>query len=435
MKPFEKIWHISSLPYLFTLFFSLLLFGWTSIAQADTFPSPSWSGSVATFGSDFAPLSAGHYTNIWCYSGSPSRTNGATFSYINPAWLTPITNGGNTPPSGLNSYDPSLASDVGYANTSPVGGTLDINGIQNPYGGWTTNHFCEVWDSNNNNQNSGTTITYRGFFSFNYSGSGNATPPDPFGADHSTRLVTLHPLMNEATTSDATSSPQIYGSLHNEQALYDRMIIDLSWVEPSVNADLLLSDTAHRQLIFPIGTSTTDQSFSTSTSDLLTGRWLMNTVFSNSTDGSSYFTASTTSFIVGTSTTLFSDFVSYSTTTPAGQILPECSSASSVTEKTLCWFGDRFKDVMLFLFIPSDTIVGKYSQLKDAILIRAPFGYFGLIKTALSNVSASSTPIYQYVIPLSRSNLFSTLRSAASGILYIWWLVHMWHRVRSIQLS
>lgn len=324
---------------------------------------------------------------------------GTTGQFLNPSLETFVVfiAAGSAPGEGwrgsTTQYFPTYQNQTG---TSCAGGGC-VNGIKSP--------FIEIYDS------------------------GGAGPTDT-----STRVITIEPLQDAI----ASSSPNILGTFYNQNPLYNQLLLNLSWVEPSVNSDLLLSGLAHRQFIFDIGTSTSDQTFSTTTADLLTGRWLMTAQFSNGLSGSDYFTATTTSFIVGTTTTLFSQFfetytASTSTTTP-GSVISDCASAGNVVEKALCSLGDRIKDVLQYLFIPDSSVATKFSALKEEIFRRVPFGYFPLVKTALQDVSASSTPIYNFVMPLARQSLFNSIRSTLGAALYFWWLIHMWHRFKSIQL-
>jgi len=311
---------------------------------------------------------------------------------------------------------------------------LNIN-LRTPTGGqnmWGSSSadpngfLCGSWPSNSANCNGKTSMYYE------IAGTGGFDPPPP--TDTSTRILTLNPLQNEATSSD----PTVFGTFYNQSPTYNQLLLDLSWVEPSVNADLLLSGLAHRQFIFDIGTSTSNQSFSTTTSDLLTGRWLMSAQFSNGLSGSDYFTASSTTFIVGTSSTLYSQFyetyTASTSSTTAGSVISDCSSAGNIIEKSLCSLGDRIRDVLQFLFIPDSSVVAKYQALKDNILSRVPFGYFPLVKNALLSASASSTPVYTYIMPVARQPLFGSLRTGLAAILYLWWIIHMFHRFKSIQL-
>lgn len=292
---------------------------------------------------------------------------------------------------------------------------------------WITNIFSGVYGSGQCSATGGMGI---GAPFVILSGSLGFTPPP---IDTSTHIISIDPAQNAV----ASSSPTISGTFYNQSELYNQLIIDLSWVEPSVNTDLLLSGLAHRQFIFDIGTSTSNQSFSTTTDDLLTGRWLLSTQFSESTDAFGYFTATTTSFIVGTTTTFYSDYVQYATTTAtttAGAPISSCTEASNVLEKALCALGDRIKDVLQFLFVPDATVLNQFGTLKENITSRIPFGYFPLFKNALSGVSASSTAIFSLVIPVSQIPRFGSVRTGLGWVFLFWFVVHMWRRFKHIQI-
>lgn len=257
-------------------------------------------------------------------------------------------------------------------------------------------------------------------------GSSGDLPP----SDLSTRIIEIFPEQNTATTSD----PAIYGSYFNASPVYDRLLIDLSWVEPSVNADLLLSGLAHRQFIFDVATSSSPQEFSTTTSDLLTGRWLMSAVFSNGETGAFAFTATTSTFIVGTTTTLFSDFYQpYSTSTP-GEPTQACSEAETVIERAICALGDRIRDLLQFLFVPNTASTARFAELKDRIMQRVPFGYPSLVLEAIKGIGATTTAQYELPQADTARVVFDPMRTGISWLIYGVWGFLMFRRVKNIQL-
>jgi len=426
-KTLPKKCHTLFSQLLYICFLSLSLFGIIGVQSANAETAPYFTGTnILNFPSDWQSYGSygGHSAVTYTKIGGIEVSIPGDYIAGDSSWWS---SGGHG--CGVN-YQSTI--DLQYCNlvdnqTYYIYGAFDA-----PDGYWyptTPSHFTAK-------------------YSFVYNSGGSSFPPetctDPSAAnygqtppctyDFSTRILTLNPLQNEATSS----APAIFGTFYNHSSTYNQLLLDLSWVEPSVNADLLLSGLAHRQFIFDIGTSTADQSFSTTTSDLLTGRWLMSAQFSNGLSGSDYFTASSTTFIVGTSSTLYSQFyepyTASTSSTTAGSVISDCSSAGNIIEKSLCSLGDRIRDVLQFLFIPDSSVVAKYQALKDNILSRVPFGYFPLVKNALLSASASSTPVYTYIMPVARQPLFGSLRTGLAAILYLWWIIHMFHRFKSIQL-
>lgn len=261
--------------------------------------------------------------------------------------------------------------------------------------------------------------------------SSSAPPPDI-----STRVISLSPAQDAVID---TSTTTLASSVYNQVERYNKYIISLSYVEPSRNVDLLLSDAINQQFIFDLATSTSDQSFSTTTEPLLSGRWLINAVFSNGTDGSNYFTATSSTFVVGTTTTFYSDFV-YSTSTSYGQISNDCdaiyaSSTASLISKSVCWMGDRIGQTLEYLFVPSGFFIDKYIVLKDQMMNRVPFGYFTRTKELLNSVNASTTPAFNIPIPVSIKNfIFNKIRDMMTIALPVLWVVRMYIRLKDIKI-
>jgi len=259
------------------------------------------------------------------------------------------------------------------------------------------------------------------------------TPPP---TDTTTRVISLSPAQDAVIDTPTTT---LSSSVYNQVEMYNKYIVSLSYVEPSTNVDLLLSDAINQQFIFDLATSTSDQSFSTTTEPLLSGRWLINAVFSNGTNGSNYFTATSTTFVVGTTTTFYSDFV-YSTSTSYGQISNDCeaiyaSSTASLISKSVCWMGDRIGQTLSYLFVPSGFFIDKYIVLKDDMMDRVPFGYFTRTKELLNSVNASTTPAFNIPIPVSIKNfLFDKIREMMGIALPVLWVVRMYIRLKDIKI-
>lgn len=282
----------------------------------------------------------------------------------------------------------------------------------------------------------------------------SSAPPTPPPADTSTKLISLNPYQDQILANGTTT---ISGTYYNQLAYYNKLIVNLSYVEPSVNIDFELSNATSKQYIFNVATSTSNQNFSTTTDNLISGRWLMNIVFSNNTDGYNSFNATTTSFVVGTTTTFFSDYL-YSTTTSYGNTLTSCeevlaSSTTSILEKAPCWIVDRFVKSLQGLFYPNPTIIGLYQQDIESIKQRAPMIYAqqtpALLNTLYQTaVNGSGTPISVNVkfIPgkatssitfisqamLASTTLASTVKTSLSWVLWLMFLLTVYKIISSM---
>lgn len=102
-----------------------------------------------------------------------------------------------------------------------------------------------------------------------------------------------------------------------------------------------------------------------------------------------------------------------------------------ITDLTGC-----VQNALVYLFWPNQTSINLFSRFKDLLYQKAPIGYFAQVQRALSSISSSSTPaIVGWSIPAGiLSNFFTPLKTAIAGILWFFFLVHFYHRVKSLNL-
>lgn len=115
---------------------------------------------------------------------------------------------------------------------------------------------------------------------------------------------------------------------------------------------------------------------------------------------------------------------------PTGTSTPviSCDPNSGFLQNSLC-------NLFVFLFVPSDDVFNKFSQLKDDIKDHAPFGYFTSAYSALLGLNGSSTPIFilSQVTPIS-TYIFTPIRTGLSWLLWFFALIFLYKRLTKIHI-
>ena len=126
-------------------------------------------------------------------------------------------------------------------------------------------------------------------------------------------------------------------------------------------------------------------------------------------------TASTTNAWELSTTTSILDYPEY-----------ECG----ITSLTGC-----FKNAGIWLFYPSSDSMEKYNSFIELIQRKPPVGYFTIVKTSISGLSATSTSAFNITIPNSlKQYFFAPLDAGIAGILWIYFLFMFYKRLKHIQL-
>jgi len=99
------------------------------------------------------------------------------------------------------------------------------------------------------------------------------------------------------------------------------------------------------------------------------------------------------------------------------------------------FFQYSFCKLALYLFIPSSDAFDKFSTLSQEIENKPPIGYFTQIKSALSNVNASGTPVFDIGnYSAFTNNIFSPLRTGMAWLLWLFFAVVIFNRLRHLEL-
>lgn len=92
-------------------------------------------------------------------------------------------------------------------------------------------------------------------------------------------------------------------------------------------------------------------------------------------------------------------------------------------------FAGALCKVITYLFIPSSTALNQFSNLKDMISIKPPFGYWTSIKNTLNTLSSTSTPAFALTSAINDISLFNTLKTGLAWILWIFFAFWVIRRI------
>lgn len=101
----------------------------------------------------------------------------------------------------------------------------------------------------------------------------------------------------------------------------------------------------------------------------------------------------------------------YSSTTPITLPAGTCDNLN-IFAGALC-------KVITFLFVPSSTSLNQFSNLKDIVATKPPFGYFTSIKNYLGSLSNTTTPAFVLTAEIENITIFDTLKTALAWILWL----------------
>lgn len=149
--------------------------------------------------------------------------------------------------------------------------------------------------------------------------------------------------------------------------------------------------------------------------------------------GAFYSIATSTFWVNGTSTLLNITTATSTGTTTNGLSLQQCKSTSLVDFSYFaCVIGNRLSDVFQWLFIPPQGSLNQYQNMQTTLQTKVPFGYFFLIKNAISGVNASSTSTFTLTLDQGvLAGIITPIRTALSWILLMgfgfWFYMRMKH--------
>jgi hypothetical protein len=89
-------------------------------------------------------------------------------------------------------------------------------------------------------------------------------------------------------------------------------------------------------------------------------------------------------------------------------------------------FSGALCKVLTFLFVPTQKTLTQYSNLKDLVITKPPFGYYNSIKTAIAGLTSTTTPAFSLTASISDISIFGTLKTGLAWILWIFfsfWII------------
>lgn len=149
--------------------------------------------------------------------------------------------------------------------------------------------------------------------------------------------------------------------------------------------------------------------------------------------GANFSIATSTVWIKGSSIYYAITSATSTGTTTNGLSLQQCKSTSLVDFSYFaCVIGNRLSDVFQWLFLPPAGSLNEYQNFKTTVETKAPFGYFILIKNAISGINASSTSAFTLTLDQGvLAGIITPIRTALSWILLMgfgfWFYMRMKH--------
>lgn len=129
-------------------------------------------------------------------------------------------------------------------------------------------------------------------------------------------------------------------------------------------------------------------------------------------------------------------YVDLSANTQVGSTGSTGASGSASVCYTSCSVsnvGGCFQNALAFIFCPSQNSLDIFSSLITTIQSKPPVGYFFVVKNNLANLATSSTPQFTITIPKHiKDYLFNPFDLAISGILWFFFAVHFYKRLKII---
>ena len=93
--------------------------------------------------------------------------------------------------------------------------------------------------------------------------------------------------------------------------------------------------------------------------------------------------------------------------------------------------GNMFRDVLIYLFKPNDSVLDFWRTTKDRVATKPPFGYYALIRDGFNELTSEATPAFTLATASSTASyIFTPLKTGFSWLL--WVLFGVWFLKRFI---
>lgn len=145
--------------------------------------------------------------------------------------------------------------------------------------------------------------------------------------------------------------------------------------------------------------------------------------------GSLIATSSLISFnIIGSNPEYTGFYPTPTSTATSSEWVITCDPESNLFTKSLCYLGQ-------WLFMPRQQDFNRFNDLKDALIIKPPIGYFYQIRNALLGFNASSSAAFELPQSAALSNyIFNPIKIGLSFIIWLIFGFWVFNRIRKLEL-
>ena len=265
----------------------------------------------------------------------------------------------------------------------------------------------------------------------------NVTAVAPFGGDTTTRVISTIPYNLEATSTPPEIAMTYYINSGDFSASTSTPIVvsaqwfDYDQVGVTGMATSSVSGSGGWTTYFAHDPITTQ------------GWYGVNWTISSLDSGGSLQIATSTSFIVGTSTSyqLYQtqgQYPAFSATSTAATI-SSCNSKNGVVSELTCEIGNAITSSISYMFYPSPASLNQFTNLSTLLSAKAPIGYFYELTGDIKSFSSTSTTtvfdLQQYIPTVYKDDFFTPIRTALSFVFWIAAIVWLFIRVKNINIS
>ena len=96
------------------------------------------------------------------------------------------------------------------------------------------------------------------------------------------------------------------------------------------------------------------------------------------------------------------------------------------------WVGDKFCEVMLYLFVPDDGSLNQFNSLFSVLSDKVPFGWFTGVRSAILGINMPSEGAYEIAFTEVEGFLTDFAAPLRNGLIILFWLMFAFWVVRKI---
>jgi len=217
------------------------------------------------------------------------------------------------------------------------------------------------------------------------------------------------------------------GQIHTAEVGYSFSIFNGDLPVSSVSLSFTNTDFFASYNVF--GTTTaTGTNYFIGTTTLPAGNYTASIVMSNTDEGYGYAESDLISFSVGGAN--YIDVVLGVDPNDPTNLLGLATSTCSISNISGC-----FQNALVMLFWPSASSTEKILGIGSLIAKKPPIGYFTAVANEIADITGSSTPTMAITIPDGIIDLFfNPLNVAITGILWWFFAIHFWHRLKNLHI-